>query len=166
MHTFEQKTKEVKIKKLECNCRNSKSTQNLNYKWLTPTDLTQKWVSWADSSSVVETSKADESGNRSAEEAPSYGLGNLGVMESIIQIPLFSVLCPQGMQENLKVNLSSRQLSNKELSLLQLDLYFVPMPMPKYNTFQTHIDLYKLFRNIKLIFGGRIRFSINWEVSP
>lgn len=51
-------------------------------------------------------------------------------------------------EENLMVNLSSWVLDDNELHLLQLELSFVPTP--NYYPFQTWIDLFKLFCNIKL----------------
>ena len=54
----------------------------------------------------------------------------------------------QQKTQNLIFNFSSRQLSQKEVELLNLGLNFVPTP--SYRSFKTRVDIYKLIRLLKL----------------
>lgn len=60
-----------------------------------------------------------------------------------------------GEKQDIVVNLSARTLTSLELRVLNKGMGFVPIP--KYRPFDIQLDIYKLFRTIKLkkLFGHR-----------
>lgn len=69
IQSFEEKNKDLKLKKLECDSQDY--TENWVHKQLKISESNQKRVS-ADTRNNIETSEIDESDNTSTEEGPPY----------------------------------------------------------------------------------------------